>query len=243
MHLRLLPYAIADGFTNMADDEALVHSAANGIASLRFYGWNSATVSLGYFQACAARHVDPLLSPLPWVRRPSGGATLVHHHEVTYALAVPQGLPWQDGSSWLLRMHQIIVNALERLGLAGKIALVNERPIKHGGLLCFQQFAVGDVLCMGHKIVGSAQRKYRQALMQHGSILLAQSEHVPSLPGIRELTGIDLQLSDVLAVTTKAFAEQTGWTVEPGDWTFEEQKLVAELCAARYATVAWNERR
>ena len=47
--IRLLPYAVADGAVNMATDEALVHAAAEGVASLRFYGWTTATVSLGYF--------------------------------------------------------------------------------------------------------------------------------------------------------------------------------------------------
>ena len=31
---------------------------------------------------------DPLVARLPWLRRPSGGLTLVHHHELTYALAL-----------------------------------------------------------------------------------------------------------------------------------------------------------
>src|ERR1043166_1816340 len=83
--IRLLPASGATGPTNMACDETLVHSAADGIASLRFYTWTTATVSLGYFQSHAVRLTDPLLANLPFVRRPSGGATLVHHHELTYA--------------------------------------------------------------------------------------------------------------------------------------------------------------
>src|SRR5205814_9219218 len=93
---RLLPYAVADGPHNMAADEVLLESAAAGIASLRFYGWSEATLSLGYFQPERLRHEDERLTGLPYVRRPSGGATLVHHHEVTYALALPAGPPWQS---------------------------------------------------------------------------------------------------------------------------------------------------
>ena len=47
---RLLPYTVAAGPQNMAADEALLERAAAGIASVRFYGWSEATVSLGYFQ-------------------------------------------------------------------------------------------------------------------------------------------------------------------------------------------------
>lgn len=240
--IRLLPFASADGATNMAADEALGQSAAAGVASLRFYGWTTATVSLGYFQPHAAVHTDPRLHNLSWVRRPSGGATLVHHHELTYALALPAGAPWQTGASWLLRMHRIITAALIESGLGGTIALV-ENPSKHGDLLCFQQSTVGDVHCGGRKIVGSAQRKYRQALLQHGSILLAQSEHTPALPGIRELTGVTLDVRDVVVAVTHAFVAQTGWNVQATDWTAEEQAYVKRLAVERYVNGEWNRRR
>ena len=88
---RLLPFAVADGPHNMAADETLMASAAAGVASLRFYGWPEATLSLGYFQAEKLRLCDPRLAGLPFVRRPSGGATLIHHHELTYCLALPVG--------------------------------------------------------------------------------------------------------------------------------------------------------
>src|SRR5438093_13282662 len=106
--VRLLPYAVADGPHNMAADEALLESAVAGAASLRFYGWAEATLSLGYFQPERSRQQYARLARLPFVRRPSGGHALVHHHEVTYALALPVGRPWQAGEPWLCRMHEII---------------------------------------------------------------------------------------------------------------------------------------
>src|SRR5436190_9111559 len=102
---RLLPFAVASGATNMAADEVLLESAAAGVASLRFYGWEQPTLSLGYFQPERLRHQNESLRTLPYVRRPSGGATLVHHHEVTYALALPAAQAWHDGGPWLRRMH------------------------------------------------------------------------------------------------------------------------------------------
>ena len=80
---RLLPYAVADGPHNMADDEVLLESATAGVASVRFYGWLPATLSLGYFQPEQIRHADASLARLPFVRRPSGGAALIHDQEVT----------------------------------------------------------------------------------------------------------------------------------------------------------------
>src|SRR5262245_26530345 len=93
--IRLLPYAIADGPHNMAADETLLEGAGRGVASLRFYGWSEATLSLGYFQPARRRFDAERLASLPFVRRPSGGDALVHHHELTCALALPAGRPWQ----------------------------------------------------------------------------------------------------------------------------------------------------
>ena len=69
----------------MALDEVLLEGAILGEASLRFYQWREPTVSLGYFQPYAAAAG---LAGLPLVRRPTGGDLLVHHHELTYTLAL-----------------------------------------------------------------------------------------------------------------------------------------------------------
>src|SRR5262249_20087454 len=102
--VRLLPLEIADGATNMAADEVLLEGAVAGTAALRFYGWSEPTLSLGYFQPESERHTDAQLSPLPVVRRATGGSALVHDHELTYALALPAGFDWQPkGVSWACR--------------------------------------------------------------------------------------------------------------------------------------------
>ena len=140
-------------------------------------------------------------------------------------------------------MHQIITAALADLGLASKIEFVGDAPIKHGDVLCFQQYTAGDVLCAGKKVVGSAQRKYRQALMQHGSILLAQSEHAPALPGIRETAGVLLDSTEVQGAIQQNLARSTGWRIEADDWTAQESIFIQELIRAKYATATWNEKR
>ena len=240
---RLLPFATFDGPTNMAADEVMVQTAAaDGVASLRFYGWNEATVSLGYFQPAAARLTDPRLAPLPFVRRPSGGATLVHHHELTYCLALPPGRPWQAGEPWMIRMHHVIAAALTEFGV-GRVMLVEGPAVRHGDVLCFQQFTPGDLLCAGRKVVGSAQRKHRQALMQHGSILLAQSEHTPSLPGIAELAGVTLRAECLAASLAAALGRETGWRLVASDGRDAERHEMAELAAEKYRSPQWNEKR
>ena len=241
---RLLPWDTADGPTNMAADEVLVRTAAErGIASLRFYGWQPATLSLGYFQPAAARLADPRLSALPFVRRPSGGAALVHDREVTYALAVPAGAVWQAGGPWMQRMHQIILSGLSSLGLTAVQVAEVKNPECVGRVLCFQQFTPADLLCGGHKIVGSAQRKHCRALLQHGAILLRCSQHTPVLPGLYELTGRRWTADEIRHAVVAAFSAVTGWTLEPADWSAEEQTLAVKLAAEKYNSSEWNEKR
>jgi lipoate-protein ligase A len=236
---RLLPYAVADGPHNMAADEVLLEAALAGTASLRFYGWTTATVSLGYFQPERVRLEDPRLAGLPFVRRPSGGGTLIHHHEVTYAVGLPAGPPWQTGPSWLTRMHELIAAALARLGVAARPHVpAGDEPFR--GFLCFQHFTAGDLLIGPGKVVGSAQRRRHKALIQHGSILLAASPHAPALPGIRELSGHTLRVEDVCTALEHEWARQTGWDLRPADWTASERRRVEELAAHKYGSDEWN---
>lgn len=242
---RLLPFAIADGPHNMAADEALLESAAAGVASLRFYGWSPATLSLGYFQSEKVCLTDARLAALPFVRRPSGGATLIHDRELTYALALPAGPPWQPPgakvSTWLDRMHAVIAAALRDLGVAARATPGQEEPFR--GALCFQHLTAGDLVIGRDKVVGSAQRRHKGALLQHGGILLAASPHAPVLTGIRELTGRSLAAAELGAAIGRRLAQDTGWTLVPGTWTPAEQGRIADLVARKYGQSTWNAKR
>jgi lipoate-protein ligase A len=240
--MRLLPYAVADGPHNMAADEVLLEAAVAGVASLRFYGWTPATVSLGYFQPERVRLDDGRLAGLPFVRRPSGGGTLVHHHEITYAFGLPPGPPWQAGEPWLTRMHRLVAAALARLGVTARVHVpAGDQPFH--GFLCFQHFTAGDLLIGPGKVVGSAQRRQRRALLQHGSILLAASPYAPQLPGVRELSGMELPVADTCAALEQEWVRQTGWALRPADWTGAERQRLADLAAAKYGRDDWNRKR
>lgn len=232
MRVRLLPWSVADGPTNMALDEALLDAAVDGVASLRFYDWSEPTLSLGYFQPSAPARAYPKLNELPWLRRHSGGVALVHHHELTYALALPSA-----GDSWIARMHGYV-----RQALAAE-AVLCERETKLGEVLCFLHHTPGDLILGGHKVAGSAQRKRRGALLQHGSVLLAQSAHTPQLPGLAELTGRAFSEAELAGTLLSVFQRETGWGVEPGEWTPVELESLPARIAARYGSPTWNAKR
>jgi lipoate-protein ligase A len=230
----------------MAADEVVLESAAAGVASLRFYGWSVATLSLGYFQPEELRRRDPRLAGLPYVRRPTGGATLIHHHELTYALALPANPRWQPQerpvSSWLRRVHAIIAAALDDLGIESRVGPSQDEPA-FSGFFCFQHLTAGDLLIGKDKVVGSAQRRQHGALLQHGAILLAASPHAPVLPGIRELGGITVAVPDLIAALRVQWVRHTGWILRDGDWNETERRRIEELVDRKYGQTSWNAKR
>jgi lipoate-protein ligase A len=193
--LRLIWDGPADGAWNMALDEALLESAdAEGIATLRFYGWSEPTLSLGYFQAAEDRRTHAASLNCRLVRRASGGGAILHDDELTYSLSIPT----PDRLAAPARgLHDSVHAALaESLIAMGVDAEFNDRAQSavNAPFLCFERRACGDLILGGKtsgsaKVVGSAQRRHRNAVLQHGSILLGRSQFAPELPGIAELTG------------------------------------------------------
>jgi lipoate-protein ligase A len=241
-YCRLLPTESLDGASNMAADEVMLQSADRGIASLRFYTWSEPTLTLGYFQAAALRLAEPLLAHAAWVRRPSGGAAIMHDLELTYCLALPSGSPWQSRESWVCRFHHVVALALEKFSVSTRPVVCGEEK-KLGDFLCFLHQTPGDLLVGPAKIVGSAQRKLRGALMQHGSILLAQSPLTPSLPGISELTGRQIAIADLSGQILSQLRSNTGWQIEPDNWAAEDMNQKADCAREKYGTSAWNGKR
>jgi lipoate-protein ligase A len=242
--IRLLPFAAADGPTNMAADEALLESASErGVASLRFYIWSEPTLSLGYFQPSDFAESLPALAPLPWVRRSTGGAGIVHHRELTYSFALPPGSGWKSIDPWICRVHRLLRAELTERGVESHLVICGEEQ-KLGEVLCFLHQTPGDLVIGGAKVAGSAQRKLRGALLQHGTLLLRASEFAPQLPGMCDLAGRALFTPEELTgALTRRFAADTGATVEPGDWTADELVRVPQIRAEKYGNPEWNRRR
>ena len=193
--LLVLPYRVADGPANMALDQAMLEAAARDeSAYLRFYGWSEPTLSLGYFQRFAEVRVDPRWQGRPIVRRPTGGGAIWHHHEITYAIAVPPTSAHVRPNTALYRaVHGAIAELLAERGIPARRrgeegaarGAVAERP-----LLCFTGSDPEDIVGIGHKWVGSAQRRREGAVLQHGSVLLARSPDVPELLGVCDVADV-----------------------------------------------------
>jgi lipoate-protein ligase A len=191
MRCRIFLFESADGPSNMALDEALLDAAAAdpSFAALRTYGWSLPTLSLGYFQKIGEAEADPRWGGVPIVRRPTGGGAIWHHHEVTYALVLPSTHPLARQRVDLYhRVHDAIAETLRAQGVEARRRGSASHPTGEGRpFLCFTDHDPEDIVSRGVKIVGSAQRRRSNAILQQGSLLLERSPTTPGLPGAVDL--------------------------------------------------------
>lgn len=247
--VRVIDDAPAAGAWNMSVDEALAHSVAargaadQGVATLRFYRWSPATLSLGYFQALADRESHAASRECPVVRRSTGGGAILHDHELTYSFVAPAKIGDRGAAEGLYDLfHDTLVETLAGFGVEAYRQPATEAALD-GKFLCFERRAKGDLICRGAKIVGSAQRRSHGAILQHGSILLAASPFAPELPGIAELAGREFSDSELSQTWTAKLALRAGWSVEPGESTPTELRFATEQEAERYGASEWTAKR
>jgi lipoate-protein ligase A len=139
-------------------------------------------------------------------------------------------------------MHAIIASALAELDVSASMHAPAGQE-SFAGILCFRHFTAGDLLIGSAKIVGSAQRRQRGALLQHGAVLLGRSRHTPILPGINELSGRTLLSEMVTAAIARQFARQSEWKLVSENWTPVERQRVEQLVVDRYTQDSWNHKR
>lgn len=226
----------------MAVDEALLESAARDhVLSLRLYRWSEPTLSLGYFQRYEDRRGHEASLSCACVRRASGGGAILHDRELTYSLAVPAAHPLARQAPRLYRVvHEALANLLNRDEPLATLAA--DATAEEGLFLCFLRHMPGDVLAAGHKILGSAQRRFRGAVLQHGSILLAASPAAPELPGIAEIcrpSNIAEQLPAFPARLLKALSLDG----RDGELTPQERIRAEQLAETKYGHESWTRRR
>jgi lipoate-protein ligase A len=251
------------GAWNMAADEALLDAAdRSNVAAIRFYRWREPTLSLGYFQPIAQRADHPPSREVAVVRRLSGGGALVHDQELTYSLALPASQPLtQNHKSLYALVHQAFINTLHDLGIHARMqrddSVNSTSPPEHPAeapFLCFQRHDPGDVLMSGSggqpvKILGSAQRRRRGALLQHGSLLLATSRSAPELSGLDELVHHEpdhsnrLGYAKLMELWCLYIKVNLGLDLLPSHWSPRQLDCIQQYQQAKYCCPSWTEAR
>ena len=162
----------------MARDEGLMERArATGEAVFSVYAWERPTLSLGRNQVAKDRYdLDAISSAsVDIVRRPTGGRALLHDHELTYSVTAPANDDVSLHDSYE-RINRILIRGLQKLGVDVRESHTDSRTPQPGELPCFAEPAEGELVTPAGKLVGSAQVRDDGALLQHGSILIADDQ-------------------------------------------------------------------
>jgi lipoate-protein ligase A len=244
---RAWPHIEADGPFQMGLDEAMLESVAAAPTSAlwRTYTWSEPTLSLGYFQSAQALNCDPRWQGLPFLRRPTGGAAILHDQEITYALALPRSHPFAQTAETLYEaVHQAIVRVLRAAG-APDVCLggPSEKNQHARPLLCFTERGSLDIVLRGVKIVGSAQRRRSSTVLQHGSLLLRRSSLTPELLGLSDLAAVSVDAQSWSATLHHAVPRELGLLVCEEAVADSQRSKALSLAETVYRNPAWNHRR
>ena len=90
----------------------------------------------------------------------------------------------------------------------------------------------------GGKLVGSAQRRTRLGVLQHGSIMLG-SRFEQQECAVAGLDTSDEQIRELAAAISTAFSSATGLLLSAGQWVDAEITRAGEL-RAKYESDGWN---
>ena len=178
---------------NMAIDEAILLGIINNESppTIRFYDWEPSTVSYGYNQK-VEKEIDFIALQdygFGYIRRPTGGRTVLHDNEVTYSIISP--IADRLAGNVLDSYAEISKALAEGLHLMG-VDVTFEKGIlsadhqRQEANPCFSSSSRFELTYNKKKIVGSAQVRKKNVLLQHGSILLNydQSKLAYLLPNI-----------------------------------------------------------
>ncbi|KLU05351.1 Lipoate-protein ligase A [Rhodopirellula islandica] len=266
---RLIELAQHDAAANMAIDEALLNSVAMGAPpTLRFYGWKRPTLSLGYFQPLAeakawAERTGIALGAdgdVDLVRRSTGGGAILHHAELTLSLTLPMNVSDTGAREATYRnVHEAIADELKLLGVDAKPfrtlgtsavsrseadAAVPAKASKGDEpFLCFQRRTDEDLIVSGYKVLGSAQRRTKGALLQHGSLLWSVSRHADVLPGMQQLAGRQLNLEAFIRGLKRRLETIFGIDWQSGSLESTELEAAEQIVTQRYGNPDWTAKR
>jgi lipoyl(octanoyl) transferase len=266
---RLIDSGHLAGAENMAIDEAIMRAHGRGEVppTLRFYGWQPAAVSIGYFQSMAGEiDLDAVLAGgWDFVRRPTGGRMIFHHQELTYSVTIREELlsggvveTYRELSLGLLEGLRLLGGAPELSGGEG-----DPRRRDPGGshTACFDSASAYELTVDGKKIAGSAQTRKDGVIMQHGSIMLdvdvdllfrlmklpneelrarLKERYRKKATDIKEGLGRKVSYDEAREAFAEGFVRGLGLRLTPGQLTPIELAEAAALVAEKYGNDAWN---
>jgi lipoate-protein ligase A len=252
--------------------------------TLRLYGFAPKAVSLGYAQKMSRENLIRIESEgFSVVRRPTGGRAVLHANDLTYSFVAlsnggevdptaPAATPVSEGTdpevvkiegppqilapSVQRAYKQIsmgLIVALSKFGIKTELgkSYADYRSVED----CFAQTTQADLHYKGKKLVGSAQLRRKNAVLQHGSIILSGADtsinelladskgnrrvdKKDSTASLKAILGKVPTIKDLNAAFKAGFAEAFQQEFEEGSLTPSETER-AEILVERYRTIFW----
>jgi len=256
------------GSHNMAVDEAIMKSVADGDSkpTLRLYAWHPLCLSIGYGQRIREADLERI-STNGWgiVRRPTGGKAILHGNELTYSVSLPKDhdLAQGDVVESYRRISEALMKALQFLGLSPQ----SEKQAKGNsglGPVCFEVPSHYEITSNGKKLIGSAQVRRRDGILQHGTLPLhgdisqicdalvypSEQERQEAKQNVAErATTLESVLGEIISwddaanFLARGFADTFDIDFEIGELTEAEIDLVNHFLDERYHNEMWVNKR
>jgi lipoate-protein ligase A len=270
---RIIYHNASNGAWNMAVDEAILEAVGGEEAppTLRLYAWEPPCLSLGHAQPVSDVSLDALKErECGLVRRPTGGRAILHTDELTYSVCGLANDPRLAGG--VLRSYRVLaqalMKALELLGIDAEVKEKHKLDTTGGNRsssmnpnpVCFEEPSDYEITFRGKKLIGSAQARRKEVVLQHGSLPLGgditRIVQVLSFPdplareeASRRLLARATSVGQILGKTitwetaAQAFATSFAGTLElefrKSDLTSSEIKRAEELIEDKYANWKW----
>ncbi len=249
-------------------DESILEHIHRGEAmpTLRLYAWQPACLSLGHAQSFKDVDVERLRSK-GWdvVRRLTGGRAILHTDELTYS--VTGGADESALSGGVLesynRLAQALMFAMHELGLPVEMKEDVGHASSATNPVCFEVPSTYEITVNSKKLIGSAQARKKQGVLQHGSLplsgdltricqgLVFENESARESASQRLLTrattvesilGREVNWETAAQSFVRGFEAQLGINFERGELSASESARADELVKEKYANPVWTER-
>ncbi len=265
---RLLITPPARGAWNMALDESILEHIGRGesLPTLRLYAWNPPCLSLGHAQPFSDVDVNRL-KERGWevVRRATGGRAILHTDELTYSVIAPNDEPLVAGTvlESYNRFAQALLTAVKNIELPVELkeGKANENAMPNP--VCFEVPSTYEITVGGKKLIGSAQARKKEGVLQHGSLPLigdltricevlafenesaradASKRLLARATTVASALGRAVSWEMAAQAFIRAFEAQLGLSLKREELSESESSRADELVEEKYNHPAWTER-
>jgi len=266
---RLIYTPSSTGAWNMAVDEAVLEHIYRGETkpTLRLYSWNPPCLSLGHAQSFKDVDVEQLRAH-GWdvVRRLTGGRAILHTDELTYSVAGSAEDPILSGGvlESYNRLAQALLHAVQSLSVPVEMKELEDGHTQQNlNPVCFEVPSTYEITVNEKKLIGSAQARKKEGVLQHGSLPLtgdltricdalrfenesarqnAKDRLLARATTIESVLGVAPSWETAAQAFVRGFEAQLGIRFERGELSSSELKRTEELVKEKYARPAWTER-